>query len=201
VHQRLAPLSVAALLSVLYLAPQAFALTVSLPELTGDYEVFQGVAPDFGAPGYRSIDFVLPEGITSIDQVTVVLSGQWHAGELSCDTGFGTREISQFLPPLAVALYSSAFESDFFLASVEVPDGEFEGLAVGFSSCCPPGVLDFDSMIGAELQIELFIDWVLVGNCFATEDSYGSLADVSIEVSGPVSTDSSSWGGIKSLYR
>ena len=199
--QRLALLTVWAVLTAICPASRVTALTVSLPELNGDYEVFEEAAPDFGAPGYRSTNFVLPEGITSIDQVTVVLSGQWHAGELSCDTGFGTREISQFLPPLAVAIHSNAFGSEFFLASVVVPDGEFEDLAVGFTSCCPPGVLGFDSLIGVELQVELFIDWVLVGSCFATVDSYGSLVDVSIEVTGPVSSDSSSWGGIKSLYR
>jgi hypothetical protein len=200
-HLRLTMLSVIAMVSTIVVAPQASAFTVPLPELTGSYEAFPGVAPEFGAPGRRTVDFVLPGDITAIDQMSVVLSGQWHEGEISCDTGFGDRELSPYLPPLAVSFYSDAFPGEVFLATVVVPDGPFEQLIADFSHCCPPQDLGFSDLIGAELHVELFIGWVLVGSCFATVDTYGSLTDVSIEVVGPVPTDSRSWGGIKSLYR
>lgn len=194
-------LSAIVILAGFFFVSQARATTVPFPGLTGEYELVPGLAPDFGAPTMRSIDFVLPAEVTAIEQLTFVLSGQWQAGEISCNTGFEFPEISPVLPPIAIYLTSSAYPGDFFHATIEMPDGPFENLTADFTSCCPPGVLDFDLLIGSEWHADLSADLGIIGICSFTIDTYGSLDEVALQVTGPVPTETSSWGGIKSLYR
>lgn len=179
----------------------ASATTVLLPELTGTYELDPYAEPNFGAPGGRSIDFMLPDTITEIEQMTFVLSGQWTVGEIFCNTGFEDPEISPILPPIALIITSSAFPGDYFYAIIQMPDGPFENLTAEFSSYFPPGVLDFIQLIGNELQAELFVDMAIVGICYISLDTYGTLDEVALQLTGPVPTEGTAWGGVKSLYR
>jgi hypothetical protein len=177
------------------------ATTVSLPELTGVYEMDPFVLPNFSAPANRSFDFVLPEGITDIDQVFLVLSGEGFVGEVACNTGFEEPEISQVLLPVALFISSSAFPGDFFMATVEVPEGPFENLTAEVTSCCPGGTLEFNQLVGVDLNAELIIDNALIGICWLTVDAHGTLNEVALEVNGPVSNHRSNWASVKSLYR
>lgn len=194
------------LMAVLILATVASALpvaaiTVPLVGLTGDYEFDPYAEPNFGAPGVRSIDFMLPENISGIEGLSLVLSGQWAAGEVSCNHGFEFPEISPILPPVSLFISSDAFPGDFFHASIWVPDGPFENLTADFTSCCPPGVLDFNQLLGSELRGELFIDLAILGICYVTIDTHGTINEVALEVTGTVATDQTSWSSVKSLYR
>ena len=177
------------------------ASTVFLPELTGELEFDPFVEPNFEAPGYRSIDFVLPDNITDIEQLTFVLSGQWSAGEIACDHGFENPDISSILPPISLLISSSAFPGDFFIASIDLPDGPFENLTAEFTSCCPGDVLEFNQLIGSDLHAELVMDFAILGICWLTADTYGTLDEVALQITGPVATEFSSWSRVKSLYR
>ena len=179
----------------------SFAVMIPLSGLTGGYELDSGVVPDFDYPGTRSVDFVIPDNIASIDQLTFVISGQWHVGEISCNTGFEFPEISPVLPPLALFISSDEFPGDFFAATIEMPDGPFENLTAEFSSCCPPGVLELNNLLGAELHAELFIDMAILGICYLTIDTYGTLDEVQLQLTGTVPTVTTPWSSVKSLYR
>ena len=177
------------------------ALTLSLPELAGDLEIGPWVEPNFDFPYMRECDFVIPDGVTTIENLVFVLSGEWNVGEITCNNGFGGYDVSPLLPPIAIFITSDAFPGDYFLASIVMPDGPFDSLAAEFESYFPPNVLDFDDLLGVELHAELFIDYAPIGICGETIDSYGTLEEVQLQLTGPVPTVVSSWGQVKSLYR
>ena len=174
---------------------------MALPELTGIYEFHPYVEPNLDAPSSRTMSFTLPESITEIDELGLVISGQWNIGEVTCDSGFPDPDISPLLPPVAMFITSSAFPGDYFFASIQLPDGPFENLTAEFSSGYPPGVLDFNQLIGPTLDVDFFIDMALIGICWVTVDTYGTLDEVSLQITGPVATQNSHWDRVKSLYR
>jgi len=188
-------------LSFLGLAAPSSAITLSLPDLAGDMEVDPWVEPNFGYPGQRECVFAIPENIAEIENMTFVLSGHWHAGEISCDSGFGEPEVSPLLPPISIIITSDNFPGDYFYSSIPMPDDSFDDLTGEFTSSYPPGVLEFNDLLGADLHAELIIDFALVGICSITMDSFGTLDQVELQVTGTVPTEGSSWGDVKSLYR
>ena len=179
----------------------SFAVMIPLSGLTGGYELDPWVAPDFDYPGVKSVDFVIPDNIAAIDQLTFVISGEWHVGEISCNTGFEFPEISPVLPPLTLLISSDEFPGDFFMATIQMPDTPFEDLTAEFSSCCPPGVLELDNLLGADLHAELFIDMAILGICYLTIDTYGTLNQVQLHLTGTVPTVTTHWSSVKALFR
>ena len=65
----------------------------------------------------------------------------------------------------------------------------------------PPGSVDPNLLLGTEIHAELFCDLILIGICWVEIDSYGTLTDVRVEITGTVPTESHTWGAVKSLYR
>jgi len=189
------------ILSCLGMTAQSFGETLSLPSLTGNMELGSWVEPNFGYPCQRECDFVIPENITAIEDMFLVLSGQWLAGEIYCNTGFEEPEISPYLPPIVLTITSDAFPGDYFISMVTMPDGPFDSLLGTFESSYPPGVLEFDDLIGADLHAELLIDSLVIGMCSISIDSYGILDQVDLQILTTVPTDTFSFGQIKSLYR
>ena len=53
----------------------------------------------------------------------------------------------------------------------------------------------------AELTVHLEAAWVILGICWVEDDSYGTVTEVWLEITGPVATDARTWGGVKALYR
>jgi hypothetical protein len=188
-------------LALLGLVTPSSALTLSFPELAGGLEIGPFVEPDFSYPGMREFDFVIPENVTSIEDMVFVLSGNWHTGEITCSDSFGGHTVSPFLPPISIFITSDAFPGDYFHSSISMVEGSFESLTGEFTSSYPPGVLEFNDLLGADLHAELFIDWGLILICSFTIDSYGILDQVELQLTGTVPTEGSSWGEIKSLYR
>jgi hypothetical protein len=200
IYRRTLLIAFAAILSLGLVVP-AHAVTLSLPELTGGLEMGSWVEPDFDYPDRRTCHFVIPDNVTSIDDLTFVLSGEWFAGEISCSSGFPPPTVSPFLPGITIFITSDAFPGDYFLSSIGMPDDSFEYLASGFSSSYPPGVLEYNDLLGAELHAELQIDWLILGICHMNLDSYGVLDQVELHITGTVDTEDSSLDRIKSLYR
>lgn len=174
--------------------------SISFSELTGSYEISSNVAPNFDYPNVRTVDFTIPDHITSIDQMQLVLSGEWFMGEITCDDGSGP-DVSPIAPGLSVFLTSPAFPGDFFHATIQPEGGSFTELTATFESCCPPGTLDLDQLIGAEIHAELFMDLILIGICSLTTDSYGTIDDVRFEILGTVPVENTTLSEVKSLYR
>jgi hypothetical protein len=146
------------------------------------------------------VDFTIPAGITAIDQLELVVSGDWHEGEIVCDDGSGPQT-SPFYVGLSLFLSVDAYPGDFFHAGVSPPDGSFTDLAAAVDSCCPPGVLDYAALLGAEVHAEFYVDWALIGICGILNDSYGTVSDVRLEITGTVSTETETWSAVKALYR
>ena len=188
-------------LAFLGLVTPSSAVTLSLPDLAGGLEIGPMVEPDFGYPGWRECVFAIPENIAEIENMTFVLSGQWHAGERHCIPYYGPPEVSPFLPPIAIFITSDNFPGDYFYSSIPMPDGSFDNLTGEFTSSYPPGVLELNDLLGAELHAELIVEWILVGECSFTIDSYGILDQVELQLTGTVPTEGSSWEDVKCLYR
>lgn len=179
----------------------ASALVIPLSELTGGYEYDPIVAPNMDTPHSREVDFVIPDSVTGIDDLVLRVSGQWTAGELTCSDGFGGHTVSAVLPPLTLFITSDVFPGDYFKASIETTDGTFDSASASFTAFYPPGVLQFDDLLGIDLQARLFIDFGFILSCNLTIDTYGVLDDVKLILSEPVPAKVSTWGRVKSLYR
>jgi hypothetical protein len=184
---------------LVFLSP-ASATEIPLSSLNGPYESDPNVVPDYFYPSRRSFNFVLPDNITAIDQISLVLSGHWYAGEIIC-TGLKLPEPRPLKAYVTLVITSGAFPGNQFTATIEMPHAIFENLTAEVVSCCPQGVLDLDSLIGAELHAELFIDYDLAGICSLTRDTFGTLNAVELNLTDTVPTDNPSWGRVKSLYR
>ena len=81
------------------------------------------------------------------------------------------------------------------------PDGAFTELRSTVTSCCPPGVLDYNQLLGAEIHAEFYVYWALIGICWVSDDSYGTVSDVRLEILGTVPVNTSTWTEVKALYR
>ncbi len=173
---------------------------IPLPGLIGGYEADAFSEPNPGYPQMRTVDLTIPADVTAIEQLDLVVSGNWHTGEITCDDGMGP-ETSPFYAGFGMFIQSDAFPGDYFRASISPQDGAFIDQRGDVSSCCPPDVLDLSALIGADLHIEFFVDWALIGICWITDDSYGGISDVRLEIVGTVGTESGTWSSVKSLYR
>lgn len=138
--------------------------------------------------------------LIAIDQLEMVVSGDWHQGEVTCDSGMGP-ETSPFLVGLSVFITSDAFPGDDFHAGIDPGDGPFSEQPATVTSCCPPGVLDYAALLGVDLQVEFLVDWGLIGICWITDDSYGTVSDVRLDIVGTVGVESGTWSSVKALYR
>lgn len=198
-------LSITALaaLALGYPARPAAGFEIPLPGLSGGYEAFPDYPPpDPGYPTERSVSFVFPADIVAIEQLTLVVSGDWHTGEVVCSTyPWEEPEGRPFVPGLSLYFTSEAFPSDFFHATVAPPDGLFTDLMGEFRSCCPQGTLTFDQLLGVEWQATLFVDWLLILPCNVTIDAYGVVDDVHLAVTGTVATSTATWADVKRLFR
>jgi hypothetical protein len=192
------PRAAVAMVMVLALAGAAPAMDIPLPDLAGGYEFMTYIPPNFGYPDVRTIDFTVPEEITAIEDVRLVISGEMTAGELVCE---GSPDPSPLIPPMGLYLSSDAFPGQFFLASVEVPDGPFTGLSASLWSCCPEGAVPLDQLVGATVHGEMFMDIAIVGICAVSVDAVCVLTDVHLEVDAPVGAEARTWSSVRQDYR
>jgi hypothetical protein len=81
------------------------------------------------------------------------------------------------------------------------PDGDFTELQGQVRACCPPDILALDLLLGVTIEAELFVGWTLLDTCAAEFDTYGTLTDVRLEITGSVPTDATTWSEVKALYR
>lgn len=176
-------------------------IEIPLDQLEGGYEMDPSVAPNFDYPEQRSSDLVLPDGVTVIEAITLVISGEWHTGEIRCNQGGDIYVTYPLLPELLFFLTSDAFPDHYFLADLyEMPEGPFENLALEVTSCCPPGSVSLEELIGSELHVELVVSSLIIGICSLTVDPFGTLDEVHLEIIGTVPVAATTWGGVKSLY-
>jgi hypothetical protein len=192
------------LLLVLVSTPAAAGMCViDLPALTGDYEAAEFAEPNFGWPFSRTTDFAMPPEVTAIDQMKLVVSGTWTEGIRACEDPFGgPPHQGPFLPGLSLYLTSEALpEGDFFHATVPSVNGTFSGLQATFQSCCPGGTVDPNLLVGSQVHAEFFTDWVMPLICNIIQDSYGTITEVRLEVTGVVPVEDTTWGAVKQLYR
>ena len=194
------PLAILILVCLPLATASADTVILSFPELAGDYEADPYTPPNPGYPQMRTLDFTIPAHVTGIDQLELVVSGDWNVGEIVCNDGSGP-EVSPFYVGLGLFLSSPAFPGDWFHAGVTPPDGAFTESRSTVTSCCPPGVLDYGQLLGAEIHAEFYVDWALIGICWVSDDSYGTVSDVRLEILGTVPTDATTWSRVKSLYR
>jgi hypothetical protein len=184
------------LLAAIAGAAGADVISIPLPELVGTYQALEGVLPDQGVFD-RVTTLVLPPELTAIEQLQLVVSGTWHVGEQLCYMGEGP----QLLPwsvALSMLLTIPEGPLEFIAASVRPDDGEFVDLTDEFSSW---GGLEIDQLLGATIEAYLFVDGGIIGVCGVTEDSWGEVTEVHLEITGTVPVESSTWGAVKSLYR
>jgi len=180
---------------------QADEVIISLPALTGDYET--GWVPPETAPVIRQTTFSIPSDVLSIDEMRFVLSGTWSEGLIICDYG-GPEDpdSTAFTPGLSLWLDAATIPpGDFIHATITPPNGPFTEWSAVFESCCPPGTVDLNLLLGTEIEAELFCDLVLILPCWVEIDSYGTLSDVRIEITGVVPTENYTWGSMKALFR
>ncbi len=190
----------APLLLALILPGPARALDIPLPDLAGGYEYDPAVAPNPGDPQVRTATFTIPDGVTSIDQLEVVVSGAWTTGEITCWDG-GPPVAEPFLSPLGVALFSDAFGGGFFGAVVEVADGAFASHAATFEPCCGPDAPSLDDLLGHEIAVQVFYEWAILGICALTLDPVGTIDEIHLELTGTVAVQPDRWSRVKALYR
>ncbi len=174
-------------------------ISIPLPQLVGPYQAIEDLPPGSG-PVEMFTTLVLPPEVTVIDNLRLVVSGVWHAGVQWC-SGVQGPEPSPFQPGLAMFLDLGGAPFQYFSASVLPPDGEFTNLADEFRSCCPPGALAFDELLGVPITVHFFVDWAILGICWVETDTYGELTDVRLEITGTVPVEPTAWGSIKSLWR
>ena len=194
------PIAILVLACLPLATASADTVIISFPEFTGGYEADPYSPPNPGYPQMRSLDFTIPAHVTGIDQLELVVSGDWVEGEITCNDGSGP-EVSPFYVGLCIFLTSSAFPGDWVSAGVMPPDGAFTELRSTVTSCCPPGVLEYNQLLGAEIHAEFYVDWALIGICWVSDDSYGTVGGVRLEILGTVPTDATTWSGVKALYR
>jgi hypothetical protein len=170
-------------------------ISISLPELTGEYQGIPEVPPGEG-PTERSMTLVLPPEVVSISELRLSVSGTWHEGTQFCP---GHQTV--FSAPLELFATIPGAPGGWYIADVWPPDGDFANLTDEFTSCCPEGILSFDQLIGTEINLTFYPAWVILGICTVDQDMYGTVTDVHLEITGTVPTTPSTWGEIKSLYR
>ncbi len=173
-------------------------IRVDLPDLPGVYET--GFVPPDQGPGGFLFSLTLPAELETIAEIRLVLSGTMQEGLVSCSNPYGgPPDTTASRPGLSLYLWESG-SSDFLHATVEAPHGAFSGLAAPFTSCCPPGVLDPNTLLGKELQAEFFLDWVLILPCGWVVDAAVVLEDAYLEITGTVPAEDTAWGAVKARY-
>jgi hypothetical protein len=187
------------LLTCLCLSVSAYAddYSILIPELTGDYEI-----EPVTSPISRSTNLTLDPDIVSVEGFRLVLSGTWTDGLVSCSNPYGgPRDTTSFSPGLSVFIQAPGEVDGFFHATIDPPTGEFEFLSAPFTYCCPGGTGDPNLLLGKTLQVEFFCDAVLILPCGIIENAFGVIDEVRLDLLGPVSTEATTWGEVKSLYR
>ena len=174
---------------------------ISLTGLHGGYEIDPAVAPDLGFPATRVVPFTIPDDVESVDEMTLVISGEWHDGEISCTGWDGSVETSPLQAAPSVSIWLQyGYPSRYFHATIVVPSGEFTELSAPFESCCPPGSVAFDELIGAEYEAEMSVAVGFILDCWLSQDAYGTLTEVRIDLEGSVPVEQSTWSSVKGLY-
>jgi hypothetical protein len=172
-------------------------ISIPLPGLTGNYQAFREYPPGSGDVG-RWITLAMPVEITRIDQLRLAISGTWHIGEQHCtDNPHGGSTYS--MPAALVVSLSITGTSGYFGAAVW-PSGDFSGLTDVFDPCCPPEVLTSDQLLGQVVNIHIYVVPRLFSTCGVISDTYGTISDVQLQITGDVPTTASAWGEIKALY-
>ena len=185
-------------LALVLAADAAAQIRVDLPDLPGVYAAPINLPGD--PPGGVQFSLTLPAGIQSIDDLRLVLSGTMQDGLVACSDPFGDEpDTTAFLPGLSLYLREPG-AGDFLHATVAVPPGAFSGLGTSFTSCCPPGVLDPDALLGKVLEAEFFLDWVLILPCNAIVNAAVDISEAHLEITGTVPAEDASWGKVKARF-
>lgn len=174
-------------------------ITVPLAGLVGDYQGMPDLPPGSGEYS-RTLTFTLPPELTAIEDLRLVISGTWADGLQWCEGPSGP-ESSPFTAEMALVLSIPAASEDFFTTFIQLPDGDITDLQGTVRACCPPDILALDQLLGTTIEAELFVGWVVLGICAVESDTYGSLTDVHLEVTGSVPADATTWSEVKALYR
>ena len=171
--------------------------SILLPDLTGDYEI-----EPVHAPISRATTLTIDPDVVSMEGLRLVLSGTWTDGLVACSNPYGgPPDTTSFSPGLSVYLSARGEIDGFFHATVDPPTGQFEFLSAPFTFCCPGGPGDPNLLLGKTLQVEFFCDAVLILPCGVIENAFGTIDEVRIDLMGPVPTEATTWGGVKSLFR
>ena len=179
-------------------ADAAGQIRVDLPDLPGVYAAGMNLPGD--PPGGVQFSLTLPAGIQSIDAMRLVLSGTMQDGLVVCANPYGGEpDTTAFLPGLSLYLREPG-AGDFLHATVAAPPGAFSGLGATFTSCCPPGILDPNELLGQVLDAEFFLDWVLILPCNPLVNAEVLIGEAYLEITGTVPNEASSWGAVKARY-
>ena len=173
---------------------------MDLPELVGEYSL--GGEEPWLIPSARTTYFTLPDSIESIEGLRVTASGPWYSGlRLQCRDvgGIVVCDTIPWVVQLAFRLTSATIPDGYFYAegwtsnSVELN----EELVPGGES----GDLDINLLLGVEIRAELYCDVPADEIWQYVEASHGELLVVAIETVGAVPVRSTSWAGVKALFR
>jgi len=179
-------------------------VVVDLPELAGGYEWDSYGEPNFDYPSYRSTSFSIPSTVTHIEQIDLVISGDWSAGVQSCYGAQGPEE-SPIEPWLFIWIPVPGTSNGYFIGNLPpegLADGPFDELRVTLESQYPPGSHEPDELLGVPLEADFGIDFGMLGICSLVEDTYGTVTNVHLELfDEPVAVEPMTWSRVKGLYR
>lgn len=177
---------------------------VELPGLTGGYEWDPNGEPNFGYPGLRSTSFSIPLTVTHIEQIDLVISGNWSAGVMSCYGVHGPEE-SPIEPQLYITIPVPQTTNGYFIGSLPqggLADGPFDELRVTLESQYPPGAHQPDELLGHPLEASFAIDFAMILICWLVEDTHGTITNVHLELfEEAVAIEEVTWSRVKGLYR
>lgn len=173
-------------------------LSIALPELTGAYDNRWDIPPNGGA-SFRRTEIDLTAEIAHIDDLRVVLSGEWHGGVSTCHID-GQDVTRPYNPPLSVWLsYSAIGHAHSFCGDFDVPGGAFSAQEVALRFCSSGDPDPYDRLLDG--PVEIWVATSQIWDCTPTIDASGTLTDVHLEITGSMPTTPSAWGTVKALYR
>lgn len=176
---------------------------ISLPDLTGNYD--SGFIEPNVDPRLRTANFSIPQEVSAINNLQVVMSGQDEGeGAMICTIDIGGGEVIQdtlsVITQMWLVLTSPTLDDGCFYGQVSLLETEFTDLFGWVTSCDTGEPLDLDLLLGTPIQAEL--ECSFNPGCEPYMDTVAALTDVYLALDAEmVAADRQTWGQIKALYR
>jgi hypothetical protein len=173
-------------------------ISIPFPTLTGVYDTRFDIPPNGGVFS-RTVTFEFPPEIEHIENIRLVMSGEWHVGSQVCFIDW-EHVTSPYNPPMSVSLHYGEEPLHSFGGYYNAEDGAFSSADVALDFCCGSDPDPYDRLLDG--PVEIWVGCCQNGpECTPTIDAYGTLTDVHLEITGSVATEGRTWGTLKALYR